>query len=226
MGGHSVALPLPAAHPGGFQPGGSSVEIDMFRPLLCSLSPALSGGSFVLGQTPTVIDGTFDPGSGADDDVFALALQPDGRILIGGAFTTVNGENRTYLARLLTHGLPDPDFIPPPINNELRAVIVQPDDRILIAGDFSYWNEIRRPMRVWLFGEPLFFSPAELRGGTFQIEVSHIGPRVPVILLASTNLVQWEPVQTNSSPQSPVHFLDANTARIPRRFFRAMQADH
>ena len=37
------------------------------------------------------LDVTFDPGAGADNPVSTLALQPDGRILIGGDFATFNG---------------------------------------------------------------------------------------------------------------------------------------
>jgi len=33
-------------------------------------------------ETPTMLDLTFHPGAGADDDVFALALRPDGKIVI------------------------------------------------------------------------------------------------------------------------------------------------
>src|SRR6266516_8062638 len=36
------------------------------------------------------LDSTFDPGTGADDTINALAIQPDGKIVIGGFFTTIN----------------------------------------------------------------------------------------------------------------------------------------
>jgi hypothetical protein len=35
------------------------------------------------------LDTTFDPGVSADDYISAMALQPDGRILIGGYFLNV-----------------------------------------------------------------------------------------------------------------------------------------
>src|SRR5208283_3590258 len=53
-----------------------------------------------------VVDPTFNPstGSAAEDSVRAVAIQPDGRILIGGSFTSVTVSNVTYnfnyLARL------------------------------------------------------------------------------------------------------------------------------
>ena len=48
------------------------------------------------------LDATFDPGTGADGVVYALALQPDGNVLIGGAFQNVNGVPRGGIARFLT----------------------------------------------------------------------------------------------------------------------------
>jgi hypothetical protein len=42
--------------------------------------------------------------------VYALALQPDGKVIIGGAFNTVNGVSRYRIARLNTDGSVDPFF--------------------------------------------------------------------------------------------------------------------
>ena len=46
------------------------------------------------------LDTSFDPGSGANDWVFAFSIQPDGKILIAGNFTTFNGTPRNGIARL------------------------------------------------------------------------------------------------------------------------------
>ena len=46
------------------------------------------------------LDTTFDPGSGPTDRVYALAVQEDGKVLIGGAFNTVSGAARNHIARL------------------------------------------------------------------------------------------------------------------------------
>src|SRR5688500_14543506 len=44
------------------------------------------------------------------DSVHAFALQPDGKILIGGTFRTVNGVHRMGIARLNADGSLDPTF--------------------------------------------------------------------------------------------------------------------
>src|SRR5439155_16096878 len=59
---------------------------------------------------PGSLDSNFDPGSGADSLVRAVAAQPDGKVLIGGAFTNVNDIPRNFAARLNTNGAVDLSF--------------------------------------------------------------------------------------------------------------------
>ncbi|MBW8049229.1 MAG: T9SS type A sorting domain-containing protein [Cytophagales bacterium] len=47
------------------------------------------------------LDGTFNPGTGANDYVDATSIQSDGKIIIGGRFTSYNGTGRNRIARLL-----------------------------------------------------------------------------------------------------------------------------
>ena len=84
------------------------------------------------------LDTSFFAGSGADNCIYAMAVQGDGKVLIGGEFTSVHGQAKTYFARLESNGALDTGFATGvTINNELRAIIVEPDGRILIAGRFT-----------------------------------------------------------------------------------------
>jgi len=47
-------------------------------------------------------DDRFNPN--ANGTVFALAVQPDGKIIIGGDYTEVDGEARNYIARVHQNG--------------------------------------------------------------------------------------------------------------------------
>lgn len=67
--------------------------------------------------------------------VLALALQADGKLLVGGTFTG-GPLARDYLARLTGDGVPDAGFAPAP-NAAVRAIVVRPDGRIVVGGDFS-----------------------------------------------------------------------------------------
>lgn len=95
-------------------------------------------------------DGQLDDGFGNSGRVslklgnqsfgFALALQPDGKILVGGE--SDNSTADFALARFLTDGSPDPDFgeggkVISPIGNSddvLYGLALQPDGKILGAG--------------------------------------------------------------------------------------------
>src|SRR5262249_1632536 len=60
--------------------------------------------------TNGVVDPTFNPGIGTDGPIRAVALQPDGKILIGGDFNSYNGTNVNFLARLNVDGSLDTSF--------------------------------------------------------------------------------------------------------------------
>ena len=73
------------------------------------------------------------PGSGY---VLATAVQPDGKILIGGSFTTVLGVARNNIARLNTDGTLDTAF-DPNADTDVLSIAVQADGKILAGGNFT-----------------------------------------------------------------------------------------
>ncbi len=90
-------------------------------------------------------DLTFDPGTGANSSVNAIALQPDGKILIGGAFYTYNGEVQYRIARLNHDGSLDPTFdAGAGPSGWVHCMALQPDGKILIGGDFMSYDGIPR----------------------------------------------------------------------------------
>ncbi len=68
--------------------------------------------------------------------VYATAVQPDGRILVGGNFTTLGGQSRYYLGRLNADGSLDISFNPG-ASSSVYCLAVQPDGRILVGGGFT-----------------------------------------------------------------------------------------
>lgn len=67
----------------------------------------------------------------------ALAIQADGKIIIGGGFQGVGNTNVRSIARLNADGTIDPTFANPNVNSEVKAVAVQPDGKILLGGTFD-----------------------------------------------------------------------------------------
>lgn len=99
------------------------------------------------------LDTAFDPGLGADDAVYSVAAQPDGKILIGGAFANVGGTARNRVARLNANGSHDTTFNPGSgANDRIAAVVLQPDGKILLGGFFSTINGTGRNRLARLLG--------------------------------------------------------------------------
>ncbi|HEY5909462.1 MAG TPA: hypothetical protein VJA21_02535 [Verrucomicrobiae bacterium] len=78
----------------------------------------------------------------ADSWLHALAIQPDGKVLVGGWFDTLNGKHRPSLARVNRDGSSDPSFLngldgP---NAVVTAILVQRDGNIIIGGEFTAVN--------------------------------------------------------------------------------------
>ncbi len=91
------------------------------------------------------LDKDFDPGTGANNWVYAIAIQKDGRIVIGGDFTEFNGRPRNRVARLNEDGSLDPTFNPGAgPDSGIRALTVQKDEKILLGGVFKYFNDTPR----------------------------------------------------------------------------------
>jgi uncharacterized delta-60 repeat protein len=78
--------------------------------------------------------------------VNSVAVQSDGKVLIGGEFTTYNGTSRGYVARLNTDGSLDTGFLATGAgaNGAVNSVAVQSDGKVLIGGDFTTYNGTSR----------------------------------------------------------------------------------
>ncbi len=95
-------------------------------------------------------DGTLDTRftnalAGANGNVYAIAVQGDGKVVIGGDFTTMSGTARGRVARLNSDGTLDTSFghALAGANGTLNAVAVQSDDRVLIGGGVSFTGASR-----------------------------------------------------------------------------------
>lgn len=83
--------------------------------------------------------------NGFDNNVLSLSVQPDGKVLVGGNFTTYAGHQAGGVARLYPSGELDTFFsaqtgegIDP--KGTVKSVIAQADGKILIVGDFTLFN--------------------------------------------------------------------------------------
>ncbi|WP_417939119.1 calcium-binding protein [Flavobacterium sp. RS13.1] len=85
------------------------------------------------------IDSSFSIGMGFDKNVYAIDLQSDGKVIVGGSFLNYNGVSNKRILRLNSDGTLDMSFNSGTgfSNGDVRSILVQPDNRILIGGSFS-----------------------------------------------------------------------------------------
>jgi uncharacterized delta-60 repeat protein len=113
------------------------LHIPILLSLLMTFLPSARGA-------PGDLDMSFNPGSGIDSFVNSVSVQPDGKLIIAGQFTTVAGFVRHHIARLNPDGTGDPTFNPRDGLAEsiaqpayLFATSLQPDGKVLLAGNFT-----------------------------------------------------------------------------------------
>ncbi len=89
------------------------------------------------------LDTSFQSGTGPDNVVYATLAQPDGKIVIGGAFLHYNGTTCPFLARLNANGSLDTSFTgpSPSLGNGtagwyVQSLALQPDGKLLVGGEF------------------------------------------------------------------------------------------
>ena len=87
------------------------------------------------------LDASFNPGIGANATIYTAAIQSDGKIIIGGDFTSFNGTARNHVARLNANGSLDTSFAKGSgANSAVRTISIQSDGKIVIAGEFTSYN--------------------------------------------------------------------------------------
>lgn len=83
-------------------------------------------------------DVSFDVGSGFNNQIQSLSIQNDGKILVGGAFATFQGQSQSRLVRLNSDGSKDTSFnIGSGFNNFVLALQPLTDGKIMVGGRFS-----------------------------------------------------------------------------------------
>ena len=123
--------------------------------------------SSVAGQSRTSVarlnlDGSLDPSFQSpgieSGNVTSLGLQTNGKLVIGGSFSAVAGQERRDIARLNNDGSFDPTFLDPNTNfggtfYTINSIIVQPDGKILVGGQFDMIGRQPRKMVVRLLAD-------------------------------------------------------------------------
>ncbi|MCC2544888.1 IPT/TIG domain-containing protein [Hymenobacter sp. BT175] len=111
--------------------------------LVAALSPAGPFDACVSRTlTASAVSPGFGTGTGLNGQVHSVVVQPDGKVLVGGDFTTYNGATgQNRLIRLHADGSRDAGFtLGTGFNAAVTAVAVQADGKVLVGGDFTAYN--------------------------------------------------------------------------------------
>jgi len=111
------------------------------------LAVVLCVGAQVYAQEDVVSRSAFGGAQGVNGRVLAVAVQGDGKIVLAGQFSAVNGSPRGNLARLNPDGTLDQGFAGSPsagVNGTLNALAIRPDGSIVVGGTFSQAGNVAR----------------------------------------------------------------------------------
>ena len=107
------------------------------------------------------IDNTFNVGTGFDDSVRKITIQPDAKIIVGGDFTDYDGTSVNRIVRLNDDGSIDNTFnTNNGFNGTVNEITIQSDGKILVGGTFTeFMDEVQNSI-VRLFGDtpPPFYN--------------------------------------------------------------------
>ncbi|MEZ4739664.1 MAG: delta-60 repeat domain-containing protein [Flavobacteriales bacterium] len=111
-----------------------SLSLLFFVPILSSL------GLGSRAQSPTV-DPDFDTGVGANAIISTTLVQPDGKVILAGQFTSFNGSPAGRIVRVDASGVIDPTFdVGAGFNDQVTGAHLYADGSILVIGSFSMYD--------------------------------------------------------------------------------------
>jgi uncharacterized delta-60 repeat protein len=169
------------------------------------------------------LDPTFDPGPGPNVHVGVILPQVDGRSIIGGFFTSVDGQEQNYFTRLNRDGTLDTNFqIGVGANFPVYALALQDDNKVLLGGSFQYLDTLVRSHIGRLLNQvdnpPI---EARLAANGMILTVSANG-NASVTLESSSDLSSW--TDEGPVPVAPGRSIEVavGTTNALQKFFRAV----
>ena len=88
-------------------------------------------------------DTSFDIGTGFNGVIYSISIQSDGKIILGGDFTTYQGVLKPYLIRLNSNGSIDNTLnTGTEFNGVINTTSIQSDGKIIVGGEFTTYRGI------------------------------------------------------------------------------------
>ena len=164
----------------------AAVEDSSGRIIFGGLFTSYSGVSFnriVRVNSDASIDNTFNIGTGFNDAVYDVELQADGKIMVGGFFSSYSGVSFEKIVRLNVNGSIDNTFnIGIGFNNSVFVIKPQSDGKILVGGSFTEYNDFFYPYLIRLNSngsiDETFNLGSSLNGTVYDIILQSDGKKI------------------------------------------------
>ncbi len=137
-------------------------------------------GNIVRLMSDGSVDGSFQTGTGLNNEVLAMDITPDSGLIVAGFFSKYQGQSVTQPIKILSNGQRDLLFNPGgtglTTGTIADAIVVQPDGKIIIGGTFTLYNGVSAPKLVRLYADGS-------RDTTFNIGTGFTGGHVIAVCL-------------------------------------------
>jgi len=185
------------------------------------------GSTLALSATAQTLDPSFQQprimGTGSSGpvagEVHAIVRQPDGKYVIGGSFSSINGVRVRNLARLHADGTLDVAFTASSgANRPVYALALQPDGRIVAGGQFdSLAGSVRRSVgRLQATGT---------LDAAFDANLTNVNNVRQVALLPGGDILALQPTSpSNYSAPSGLFRLRSLTGQVDPSFQQTVAA--
>ncbi|MDQ1247345.1 MAG: hypothetical protein QG597_1715, partial [Actinomycetota bacterium] len=172
---------------------------------LTALVAGLCGGAVpqAAAAAPTgnvTVDPGWQPTGGIGDLVATSVLQADGKVVVVGPFTSVNGVPRVTITRLNADGTLDPSFdAGAGFDGPVRDLVLQPDGKILAAGKFTHVDGVTRLLVARLL-------PNGDVDPTFVPQFPNSGPAITPAVAGRRTVTSWRdtPASAQFLPDSAI----------------------
>jgi uncharacterized delta-60 repeat protein len=91
--------------------------------------------------------------------VYSIAVQTNGKILVGGSFTSYNGVESNKIIQLNSDGSKDTSFvIGTGFNTTVNSIVLQSDGKILLGGVFISYNGVASNRIIRLKSDGMIYN--------------------------------------------------------------------
>lgn len=160
--------------------------------------------------TDGTLDKTFNLNTGLNERVSTIAVQDNGKTLLGGEFTTFDGVSHNRLIRLNIDGSKDNSFtIGSGFNNVVKKIVVQLDGKIVVGGSFTTFNGAAAHSIIRLNTDGTKDNTFNIGNG-FDGEVNSIVLQADGKIVVGGNFINF-----NGTPQNYCIRLNTNGTKDP-----------